>query len=104
MGGDTFEGQVYIKDRSFLYYKHAQPTAHLKPRPIKTCSNILPKSQNYLKIQYMRKYEEMSISSYMQKYEETFKIFLFPFNLQVESAPPNFQMVLIELQSSIVLK
>ena len=42
--------------------------------------------------------------SYMQKFEEIFKIFLAPFNVEVESAPPNLQMELIELQSNIELK
>lgn len=42
--------------------------------------------------------------SYMQKFEEMFKIFLTPFNVDVESAPPNLQMELIELQSNIELR
>ena len=40
----------------------------------------------------------------MQKFEEIFKIFLAPFNVEVESAPPNLQMELIELQANIELK
>ncbi|GFY35133.1 general transcription factor II-I repeat domain-containing protein 2A [Trichonephila clavipes] len=42
--------------------------------------------------------------SYIQKFEEMFAIFLAPFNAEVDSAPPNLQMELIELQSSIELK
>ncbi|GFS78745.1 general transcription factor II-I repeat domain-containing protein 2B [Trichonephila clavipes] len=42
--------------------------------------------------------------SYVQKFEELFAIYLAPFNVEVESAPPNLQMELIELQSSIELK
>ncbi|GFX07191.1 general transcription factor II-I repeat domain-containing protein 2A [Trichonephila clavipes] len=42
--------------------------------------------------------------SYIQKFEEMFVIFLALFNVEVESASPNLQMELIELQSSIELK
>ncbi|PRD18389.1 UNVERIFIED_CONTAM: General transcription factor II-I repeat domain-containing protein 2 [Trichonephila clavipes] len=37
---------------------------------------------------------------YIQKFEEMFAIFLAPFNVEVESAPPNLQIKLIELQLS----
>ena len=42
--------------------------------------------------------------SYMQKYEEIFNIFLSPFNVDVQSAPSNFQIELIDLQSNTELK
>ncbi|GFY06018.1 general transcription factor II-I repeat domain-containing protein 2B [Trichonephila clavipes] len=42
--------------------------------------------------------------SYIQKFEEMFAIFLAPYYVEVESAPPNLQMKLIELQSNIELK
>lgn len=42
--------------------------------------------------------------SYMEKYEEIFKIFVNPFNIEVQTAPPQFQMELIDVQTSIELK
>ena len=40
----------------------------------------------------------------MEKYEEMFKIFLIPFNVDVELSQPIFQMELIDLQSNMELK
>ncbi|GFV69335.1 dimer_Tnp_hAT domain-containing protein [Trichonephila clavipes] len=62
---------------------------------IKTYLNILLKSENYLK---------NSTPDSQQKFEEMFTIFLAPFNEEVESTPPNLQMELKELRSSIELK
>lgn len=41
---------------------------------------------------------------YLQKHEMIFNIFICPFNIEIESAPENLQLGLIDLQSSIDLK